>query len=116
MKSEFEDKHLKISSKLYEKICVPVRILLALLFLFGVITPKYYTLMAVILLIFTCGLIYKQHISPNTWKPYTKSIVLYTICALLMLYKRDVPSYVIGSLLLSDVELGFTTKFVVNKI
>jgi len=116
MRDEFQDKHLKTDPRLYEYVCIPLRITIALLFMLSIINSKYYIPASIFLAIAAIGLSRKMQISSNSWKPYLKSIVIFSVCIVLMLLKPDIPPYVIGTLLLLDVTLGFTTKFVVNKI
>ena len=81
-----------------------------MLFMFSVLNNKYYIPASAILVLITMGLIIDQHIFYASWKPYIKSIVIYIVCIILMIFKPDTPPYAIGALLLSDVITGLNPQ------
>ena len=116
MKDEFKDTHLKINASLYEYVCIPIRIIISIMFMFSVLNDKHYIPASIILGLITLGLIRKQQISYSSWKPYVKSIVIYIVCIILMIFKPTIPPYAIGVLLLNDAVMGLTTKFIYNRM
>ena len=90
--------------KNYEYISVPIRVFIALLFMFSVIDRPNFPQASVCLSIITAWLISRKVKDGNLKKPYTKTIIIYIVAILLMTFrKNEIPPYFIGSLLLSEI-------------
>ena len=88
----------------YEYISVPIRVFIALLFMFSVIDRPNFPQASVCLSIITAWLIVRKVRDGNFKKPYTKTIIIYIVAILMMTFRKDdIPPYFIGSLLLSEI-------------
>ena len=114
MLDKYIDHHLKIPSSYYELVCIPVRILIAGLFIFNIVPIKYYKYISLIYIFIACGLYNKWKISGNSWKVYPRAILIYLSVAIMLMMNID--NKIIGILLLIDAMMGIQSKYIVSRI
>lgn len=121
MKDDFVDHNLKINSSLYENVCVPLRLILGMLFISGIVHPRLIPIFGVLMVITAFGLYRKMQISGNSWKCYTRAILAYSVIAALIFTHYVIhPVHnidtVIGLILIFDVLMGIQSKHVFEKL
>jgi hypothetical protein len=118
MNEKFLDHNLKVDKSMYETVCVPIRIVLGLLFITNTIPKALLPVIAILLLVTCIGLGYKNKISENSWKNYMRAIITYMIIIFLIIIKGDDKNVniAIGILLITDALAGIQTKHIFTKL
>lgn len=111
-----KDPRLKIPPELFYLVCVPLRLTIAMIFiLYPEYIMKYKFICFGFFLFLFAGFISKYINAPHkVWKPYLVSIILYLLCAILSLTNNIEHYRIIGTLLISDVISGMTSKHILD--
>lgn len=120
MDYRFKDHNLKIPHYLYAAVCLPVRVIIALLFILQLVPEKFNWIIALAYVLTAMGLGYKYHISGNSWKCYPRAITIYIVVAALLLlntkYKVKNIQTVVGILLFIDAMMGLQSLYTFNRL
>lgn len=120
MDLKYKDQNLKIPGQLYGWVCIPVRLTISLLFIFGIVPEKLNWLIALAYILVSIGLGYKYSISGNSWKCYPRAIVIYMAVAMLLLtnnyYKIKNLNTAVGVLLFIDAMMGVQSRYTFNRL
>ena len=115
MLDKYIDHNLKIPSSYYELLCIPLRTIIAGLFLFDTIPKKYYKYISIIYVLIAFGLYRKWTISGNSWKVYPRAILIYLMVAMLLQVSPE-NNKIIGMLLFIDVLMGMQSKYIFSRL
>jgi len=120
MKEALKDHNLKINSELYESVCVPIRLIIGILFISNVVPDVALPFLGVLFLVVALGLFNKMKISGNSWKCYKRAILVYILIATLIFTNIIHPirhvQVVIGTLFISDCLMGIQSKHIFEKL
>lgn len=120
MQDKYKDHNLKIPAKYYEMLCIPLRLLFAILFILNIIPEKHYIYAGLFYIFAAIGLMYKSTISSNSWKCYPRAITIYCLIFLFILVntKRKIPNLniIIGLMLIFNILSGMQSKYIMEKI
>ena len=109
------DKTLRAPACLFESVCLPMRVGLALALIF---TPSFFSkracqLLGAFLWLIAASLGHKWNVNPKSWKNYARPIVVYVVVgAVLMWMHSDAVTSICGQLLLIDALLGQQSKYI----
>ena len=105
------DKNLvSFSKEIFIYVCIPIRVIIALLFMFSFFDKKTYPVISMILGLIIIELLYIVHKSQNVIPlNIYRNIIIYIVCIILMVYKKSIPPYAIGALILSDAMYSLTS-------
>jgi hypothetical protein len=93
-----KDPVLKINPHYYS-VCVVTRILIGISFL---VTNKSSSVFSLLVIL---GFLYKLWKNPNSWKNYTRTIMIYSICLILSEYFKE-KRYICGVFIILDALMG----------